>query len=1643
MRENRFAIGLVVILLLQAFVPTIVSADTHGRTTPDFQVSVLTLSAGGSVDESGQNILAIGDHVLRVVVTNSGPVDGDVSLNLIHRASPSSSETSITTIDLGTIGAGVSTNPILVNWTASQGDGQTIYARLSSLNDINSGNDERSLAFNVAVHQRGIVLGDTVPGPSGGFSDVRLNHTTHTFDAYVRNDGVTPLSAVYELNFTDANNPLIQHSYWSNTLTLEPGSLLYPSNGATLSSSFDANQPWALGTWTMVSRVIFNGTDLWTSTTVSSVETIVFSDYMIDIASPGDRSTEPGSTTSLTWIITNLGSSDNLTIELGSEEGWHDDSQEGIVLFLSVGASTSIVVPVTVPITAVKGVDFETVYLNLSNSQSSPDDYVARSTGHVMVGDLYQARVIAPVGPVIVTPAQTTSLLFTINNSGNVPSAFTIAAGLSAAAENWQVISSVDVTDVIPANSNVTLSVQITPAPISSPLDPGERNSAGDTLNAWISATPVEGGIPSVNSTQLVIRAVIVVDPGPETELIVLTENQVLEANGTGGIDEIIPLYVEARHNLGSGVTGGVDANLTVGSIGFTPSNTGGINEAARWSGVVNPNSVSSLEIGSIFNSWLAIDGPSDELPLAGELVVPITATPILTSSQQSSGVLASPVTRNITIVIPSIVDGEILTTGPLDADVGNQTSFNLKLANTGNDLSSYRLVIMDGLPDQWVATLATDDSSNPSLVTNLSPSMSDHPVTGDSHISNVNLTIITDPQAPADTFQELMIRVEDRDTGEILSLNTLLIRVQESVNFELYPTNHSVSLSPYESPLTRVYVNNTGNVGTTFSIWLDTTLENDVSFSIESPLEIVVGPGYSESIKIRLNPNADASADELHMATLWVEAESGMNLSASIVANISADHDLAINVSANTEVTPGENLTLPVTLINTGNLQESLNVTATIEGDWSHDWEYNQIDLPVDGSIVNDLTIQVPSLGSAEDMGNGDIHNLTITLYDTTDDSILGTRTVELEVAPIFLIEIIDWPAEMNYHRQWSQDWDVTVKNIGNKDVNVNLNYEILKPGLEITSNAWELEPGAPSVLELPVGEEVQLTFTVLGKEFEPELMLEALLRVTLDPTDSEVTGTHTIETSLKMSRLFSYQDYLLQPSEDDGNISAEILWSHIPEGSDTMVSYLIELCGAERRTNLSELSLNEIDLPWTFGINLGENTELLNLHNDCDVGSAGSHSTITLPARDGWHTEDPLNISINPPDRPNILRNDGYDLTFRLYHPDDHNGFSEYTEATFSFYFDTYAEPVITNLRFGEGELTEGVVTTIEATLSNTGTSMAVNVQSSLICDGVTVEEPTFFYPILASSKSVPISWKVRTDNLDWWEQSSDVSCEVVLQATSWNGEIIENQAAELDGQVDSWSMGITLSLIGTLLLVGLAFALNRLSEQGRMFRIASTYAGALGLGFAFHLVDTSWWGPLVLIASIVGVWVMSWTSSEEFQLIHEDYQRARKGISTLYQDHSNEISDTQKQLSVMLSMPILGMLLFVLGLPPQMKPDQENILSLIGFVVVAIGGVILLISRANKMYGNLYGRLTDVEVQASRIERDLGDPARLLTELASDGLDISSIIGESNVEDEAHEAEGNSNIELDEITDELIDNEDIDVSKEIEVEGGDDSE
>ena len=171
MSSRKVAVSILLVLILQVTVPMIPVDATSGRANPDFSVSVMTLSSGGSVDESGEYKLAPGDHIIRIVVSNQGSAAGSVTLNLDHKASASSPENQITSININNIGAASASNPILINWTALSGDDQTIFARVVSIDDQVTNNNERRLDFDVTMYHLGNVLGDNVPGPTPGFTD--------------------------------------------------------------------------------------------------------------------------------------------------------------------------------------------------------------------------------------------------------------------------------------------------------------------------------------------------------------------------------------------------------------------------------------------------------------------------------------------------------------------------------------------------------------------------------------------------------------------------------------------------------------------------------------------------------------------------------------------------------------------------------------------------------------------------------------------------------------------------------------------------------------------------------------------------------------------------------------------------------------------------------------------------------------------------------------------------------------------------------------------------------------------------------------------------------------------------------------------------------------------------------------------------------------------------------------------------------------------------------------------------------------------------------------------------------------------------------------------------------------------------------
>ena len=61
--------------------------------------------------------------------------------------------------------------------------------------------------------------------------------------------------------------------------------------------------------------------------------------------------------------------------------------------------------------------------------------------------------------------------------------------------------------------------------------------------------------------------------------------------------------------------------------------------------------------------------------------------------------------------------------------------------------------------------------------------------------------------------------------------------------------------------------------------------------------------------------------------------------------------------------------------------------------------------------------------------------------------------------------------------------------------------------------------------------------------------------------------------------------------------------------------------------------------------------------------------------------------------------------------------------------------------------------------------------------------------------------VQWEVESEHLDWWAQSTDVSCELTLEGTAWNGAPLESKSATRTTTVSSWSPGVTVSFIAVL--------------------------------------------------------------------------------------------------------------------------------------------------------------------------------------------------------------------------------------------------
>ena len=1591
---------LLVTLLVGHLALPFADASTSGRAGPDFQVNNMVFDGAGSVFTSSGLVLAPDTHTVRIDVSNAGTSSGNAFLSLVHKGSPNAAEQIVDTVDLGTMSANSGSTTYLLSWTATTGPSQTLFARVSGANDGNIANNEYRRDFDVDTLREGNVIDDTLPTPAPGNTNVVLDRQSHMFNTTVRNDGVMPFSAVMQLVLTNASNMPPTIEYWSNTQTMEPGSIFSSSQGEVLTGIFSASS--LTGLWNMSVRIVMNGSTGPQTITHSEFD-VIFSDYISEMVGPSDRTTSPGDSTTLYYIIKNTGSNtDSFDISVNSNLGWADLTLDSTTTsFITAGATTTLGVVVSVPQNAALS-DIDIVTLSITSAGSG---YSLTDTTRVMAGEYLEVTVDISNDTTYVLPGKSDTIAFNVTNTGNAPASFNLVSGLSMNALNWVHNISIQNTGELQVGQSVSGFIQIEVPPIQLPLVPAEHNRAGDSLSAYIIAQADVGSIPTSDTGQIEVRPAIVVDPGLPVETIVLSENDVTNAGSTIGVNEILALQVQVRHNLVSDLAETIDANITVGNISFEALTSGGFNEATRWNATVTPGQTNGLSLGETFAASLGIQSRTGQLPLAGTVKIPVTTTPTLGGIHTASAVYAPVIEQNLSIVIPKVVDGEITETGPLDANVGVDTDFMFAFGNTGNDRSSYRLEIVENLPSGWYANLTTTSPNN--TIIDLASDFEDYPAASGAHLSLVTLTVKTDPLAPSQLLQPLTVRYYDLDTGAYIGQQTMDIRVGETISASLTPTNQSIDISPFEQLSAFVNIENIGNAPTTFSLSLDDGGYDDVAFELDTSSSVIIAAGYESSVRINIIPTSDASADEFYMAVLTVSMldENGdlIELNANIVANLSEVHDVQLTSPDSLAAVPGTLLTLPFSLVNTGNLVETVNINITVDGGWSTTPTVQSFTVPIDGTSSGSFDIQIPALDGTDNLLDGAIHEANLTVYDPATDEVYVLKKVQLLVAPVFTYTIEGWEDEYFFHEGDNRIWKATITNTGNKDVTVDVGYEVRAPGLTIPSDDWIVNSASPDTLFLPRNSAIEFTVSVdknAAGSSSTSLTTAADLRVTLVPTDVDVDGSGELMTSLKMKRLFDtgYADKLQAPANDDP-VTVPIEYSHIPYLNNAPAAYSIEFCGIQRILDIEGLGLDEDDYVWNISLtNLEgeESVHYINLSAPCVPGS----ELIELPERPAYVLSPNLIFNVKVPDRPNILPGDGYDITMRLHHPDPSE---PVTEEVFRFALNVYADPMIDpdSQRIVDADgnelelIMEGQTAYLEFDLKNEGTALAVGIGSQLVCEGLVIEDAPGYIPFLAEGVVETLRWRVTGETLDWWEQRRGAECTVNIVSSYALNNIVENDELSFTQQVDSNAPTTLTSFAGFGIALIITIGLLGLTNQNEKYRLGAVYSGVVMLGFLFHLYDALWWGPVTIVLASLWVWRMAWRSSEEFRYIHEDYQRARKGISTIYADHFQALTDSRRQLTIILSLPLLGFVGVVLGLPPQMTPDEANLVSLVGYILVSTMVVWFILRRANKLYGSLYGKLTDIEVKATRIERDLGDPARLLNDLAMDGLDLSAIL------------------------------------------------
>ena len=1513
--------------------------DALGRAVdPDINVTQIewigpSFYCGGCATD----VIAPGTQQVRITVENEGLAQAIGALSIfIDEGSgfnPVGSSQSI-----GLLPGGVS--QYVFSFSVNLGTNQQIRAYATIISDINPSNNERIQDFDVDEINAGEVYSDTLPADGA-----RLPVGDAIVSVGVRNTGnidheatpyliLTPIGGGTPLNFT------------GDPVSLPAGSVASPAPVELASLIINASS--LFGDYTLSGSVYFNSTSPLSSDVISIVpRTVSFSPYRATLIAPSDRPVEPGTSTSLSFLIQNVGEApDRYNITVTDIRGWADMSgisaQTPIV---NSSESTVIVVPVSVPLGTNRSLsDLITVEI-----MSEADNYTLTDSTAVMAGDLLLGTLNHSNWFVEIIPGTEETIQYTLQNNGTSPAIFDLEAGFSQTAPGWSVSISPATTPYMTVGEQIIVNVVVLPPSLEYPFDPTTKLAEGNQLTLWTSVKP-QGGGPNVQQTTLEVQPTIMVELLAEQTIFPID----LAELTAGPVSRFVDLDMELRHNLISGISTSVDIELFANSTIFTSSVPGnGASEIFRWNSSVTPNQT-SMDLGESQPLVATILGPSDLLPLAGNLTVDIIAN--LTLSGALSGIQAPESSLSLVLKIPELQLAAVETLPPTTVIPETLTSVPINITNTGNYQSDFTLDA-EG-PEGWIVSISPTSLSNLHCIVDEWPSVGNDNAT-------ISLSVTAPPNTRADTVFDVIVSVLN-SSGEILAQTPIPFLVQEVIGATLTP-EYAVAVIPVNGIASiALEANNTGNSLQTFDILIEETLD-DINLTMISNSQVDIEPGEVSIVQIEVTADQFARADENHSAQV-ILFHNGLELDRiDVFIEMMANHMIEFDHAVEYSVVPGMNLSIPVNVTNTGNLVEFVNFTTTPPTGWQASVTPLNMTIDAEGNEVLPLIIDVtiPAMSSEAGLEPGAVHSLIMQAINVSDSIQVGFSTVQFNVEPIFVLSSDDFPDVVELLPGELRTFDIEISNDGNQDVILDLDCDLDSP------SRWDVSECDVNNLTLASGEIQTISFSVQGIAPDHYNLEQSDLRLTFSPQDNH-SGDALLATVLRITRM--HVDPEVCPDTCEINVTESealvpINWMHVQAVGQTAdsraIAYELELVNATRHVDETEYAG---DVNWSFEIDYGSGFVPLPL----------SGTTFTLNSVTPLQLNS-MTIRADLPPTANIPPGDGWTFLFNLTHPEEFTS----SQVIIEMEVKAVADPSVVSITIDGGtHFIESESGTIKATIVNNGNAVtALGIIATLDCNsGITIQDnPTQAIVSLQPFEIRELEWNIQSDALNWWTSSTSVPCTVSIQSPAMAGDDESNDVKSVPIDIQSWSLPLLILIPITLGLVLLSSRLLRRASEDERALMLCAYSGTTLLGAATQFNLGSYANFALAATSILWViFITSRSSAFEIPAILSDRQNHQRGNDSIIENHEEEMDRVLKQLAAKLAFAPLGFILVTIMMPNDISWSLANISSILLYAFAGGLTVVFITLRTRNTWLTIFDSLAAMEIESQELLNQLGNPS-----------------------------------------------------------------